>query len=194
MKSLYTLILCFFFLSIQAQDYYYNGNEKVKVHRSEKDFISYESPSQNLARQFQKAETFSSKGFTILEKKANVSTIELNKENSSQVFPALLLNKGDEFKMYPTRTIRVKLKPNSTRSQLNKILSEKEVSNVREKYGIIRIELKDIHKALKIANEIYESGLAYFSIPDFYTPIAINQVNDPLFPLQFQCNPSATHV
>ena len=50
----------------------------------------------------------------------------------------------------------------------------------------MRLKIKDIHKALEIANKIYESGIAEFSIPDFYIPIKLNQVNDPLFPLQFQ--------
>ena len=44
----------------------------------------------------------------------------------------------------------------------------------------------DINKVLEIANKIYESDVAEFSIPDFYIPLELNQVNDPLFPLQFQ--------
>ena len=60
------------------------------------------------------------------------------------------------------------------------------VLRTEEKYGILRLEIQDIHKALETANKVYESGLAEFSTPDFYIPIVLNQIDDDLFPLQFQ--------
>lgn len=187
MKNLYTLVMCFFFLSLQAQDYYYNGGEKVKIYKSDKSFIAFETPNQTVTMGFENVKTFSTKGFTILEdKKVNFSTREFERQNLNQITPALLLKMGGDFKMFPTKTIRVKLKPNTSVTQVTRLFSKGDVFKIDEKFGILRIIVHDINKVLEIANKIYESDVAEFSIPDFYIPLELNQVNDPLFPLQFQ--------
>ncbi len=187
MKNLYTLVLCFFIFSLQAQEYYYNGSEKIEIYKSDKYFISFETPNQDVAKGFEKIETFSAKGFTILaNKKANFSTIEFDRQNLNQITPALLLRNGSDFKMFPTKTIRVKLKPNIVKTQIERFFVKGQILKIEERYDVLCLEIKDIHKLLEIANRIYESGLVEFSIPDFYIPIELNQVNDPLFPLQFQ--------
>lgn len=67
-------------------------------------------------------------------------------------------------------------------------MSNYKLSGIDEKYGIIRIHLTDIREVFKLSNVIYESDLAEFSLPDFYIEKKLNQVNDPLFPVQFQMN------
>ena len=109
MKNLYALILCFFFFSIQAQDYYYNGSKKVKIYESKNSFISYDKPTQAFSRGFEQAKTFSAKGFTILgEEKNDAPAKKFRSEQLTQTTPACLLSSNGDFKMYPTKTVRVK--------------------------------------------------------------------------------------
>jgi len=187
MKNLYTIILCFFFFSIQAQNYYYNGSEKIEIHQSEKSFISYDKPSQSFAKGFKNVKTFSTKGFTLLEEeKSDISARKFRSEKLTQTTPALLLDSNSDFKMFPTKIIRIKLKDSNKKDDVSKLFKNNDIIEIDEKYGVLRIKIKDVNKALEVANKIYESGIAVFSIPDFYIPMELNQVNDPLFPLQFQ--------
>jgi hypothetical protein len=62
MKNLYTIILCFFFFSIQAQNYYYNGSEKVEIYESKNSYISFDKPSKTFSKEFKDVKTFSAKG------------------------------------------------------------------------------------------------------------------------------------
>ncbi len=187
MKHLYTITLCFFVFSLQAQNYYYNGNEKIEIYESKNSYISFDKPSQTFAKGFKDVKTFSAKGFTLLvDEKTNISARNFRREKLNQTIPALLLDSNSDFKMFPTKTIRLKLKSNYKKEDVLKLLKNNDIIEIEEKYGVLRIKIKDVYKTLEIANKIYESGIAEFSIPDFYIPIELNQVNDPLFPLQFQ--------
>ena len=117
MRNLYTIILCFSFFSIQAQNYYYNGSEKIEIHQSEKSFISFDKPSQTFTKGFKDVKTFSTKGFSILEEeKSDISARKFRKEKLNQTTPALLLDSNSDFKLFPTKTIRVKLKDSNNKS------------------------------------------------------------------------------
>lgn len=187
MKNLYTIILCFFVFSLQAQNYYYNGSEKIEIYESKNSYISFDIPSQTFAKGFKDVKKFSTKGFTLLvDEKTNISAKKFRSEKLNQTIPALMLESNSDFKMFPTKTIRLKLKNNYKKEDVSKLLKNNDIIKIEEKYGVLRVKIKDIHKTLEIANKIYESGIAVFSIPDFYIPIELNQVNDPLFPLQFQ--------
>lgn len=189
MKTINTLILCFFIFSLQAQDYYYNGSEKVTISKSNTSYISFDNPTsmKSIVNDFEKVKTFTVKGFTILnQKKSNFSRQKFQDNNLNQTTPALLLDNNENFLLYPTKTIRVKLKPNSKITDIEKLLDNNDILKTEDKYGVIKIEVKNIHKVIDIANKIYESGISEYSIPDFYIPIQLNQVNDPLFPLQYQ--------
>ena len=189
MKTVNTLIFCFFILSLQAQDYYYNGSEKVRIDKSEMSFISFDNPNsmKSVVNGFKKVETFAVKGFTILKHKRNsFSSQKFLANNLHQTIPALLLKNDEKFLLYPTKTLRVKLKPNFKITDIEKQLDKHEIVRTENKYGVLKIEVKNIHKVIEIANKIYESGISEYSIPDFYIPIQLNQVNDPLFSLQYQ--------
>ena len=189
MKTINTLILCFFIFSLQAQDYYYNGGEKVSIDKSETSYISFDdlTSKKSVTNGFQKVEAFTVKGFTILnQKKSNFSIQKFQDNNLNQTTPALMLQNDENFLLYPTKTIRVKLKPNSKITDIEKLLDNNNIVKTEGKYGVIKIEVKNIHKVIEIANKIYEAGISEYSIPDFYIPIQLNQVNDPLFPLQYQ--------
>ena len=160
------------------------------IYKSDKSYISFESSDKvkAVSRGFKSSET-SLKGFTILhDKKTNFFTKDFDNKKNRQIFPALSLEKNDDFLMYPTKIIRIKLKKNARKGQIQKLFNDGQILNIKSRHGILRLEIKDIHEVLEIANKIYESGLAEFAIPDFYIPIEMNQVNDPLFPLQFQMN------
>ncbi len=187
MKYLYALFLCLGFMAAHSQDYYYNGSEKVTVYKSSDAFISFEAPIDDITKQFKDVQVSSSNGFTVLEGKSlDFSINKLMSRNPDQITSALSLAPGGDFKMFPTKTVRVKLKPGVSKSSLTKFMSSNLVLSTVEKYGILRIQVKDVRDVLKLANDVYETGLAEFSLPDFYIPIELNQVNDPLFPLQFQ--------
>lgn len=189
MKTINTLILCFFIFSLQAQDYYYNGSEKVTINKSKTSYISFDNPTnmKYIADGFEKVKTFTVKGFTILnQKKSNFSRQKFQDNNLNQTSPALILQNDENFLLYPTKTIRVKLKPKSKITDIEKLLNSNDIVKTENKYGVIKIQVKNIHKVIEIANKIYESGISEYSIPDFYIPIQLNQVNDPLFPLQYQ--------
>ncbi|MDC9724263.1 MAG: S8 family serine peptidase [Urechidicola sp.] len=187
MRNLYTIILCFFFFSIQAQNYYYNGSEKIEIYQSKKSFISYDKPSQSFAKGFKNVKTFLTKGFTLLEEeKSDISARKFRNEKLTQTTPALLLDSNGDFKMFPTKIIRIKLKDSNKKDDVSKLFKNNDIIEIEEKYDVLRIKIRDINKALEVANKINESGIAEFSIPDFYIPMELNQVNDPLFPLQFQ--------
>lgn len=174
MKHLYTLILCFFIFSLQAQDHYYNGSEKVSISKSKTSYISFDNLTnmKSVANGFEKVKTFTVKGFTILnQKKSNFSIQKFQDNNLNQTTPALMLQNDENFLLYPTKTIRVKLKPNSKITDIEKLLDNNDIVKTEDKYGIIKIEVKNIHKVIKIANKIYEAGISEYSIPDFYIPI-----------------------
>lgn len=187
MKNLYTIILCLFSFSVQAQNYYYNGSEKIEIYQSKKSFISYDNPTQKFTKGFKNVKTFSSKGFSIVEEeRSDIVARKFRNENLTQTIPALLLDSNSDFKLFPTKTIRIKLRAGHDKADISKLLKSNDFTKIEEKYGILRVTVKDIRKVLEIANKIYESDITEFSIPDFYIPMELNQVNDPLFPLQFQ--------
>ncbi len=189
MKKLCTLIFCFLVLSLQAQDYYYNGSEKVVTNNSAYSFISFDSPTKlrPIETDFQEVETFPGSDFTILHgENSSFSTQRFQDNDLSQTVPALILNNDESFVLYPTRTVRVKLKPEYTISDITDKLNVRDILKTEERYGVISIEIKSIHEVIEIANKIYETGIAEYSIPDFYIPIELNTVDDPLFPLQYQ--------
>lgn len=189
MKQFCTLIFCFFLLSLQAQDYYYNGSEKVTINNSENSFISFDSPTKlsSIERNFQTVETFSANGFTILHGENSSFSMQQFQDNDlSQTVPALMLKNDDNFLLYPTTTIRVKLKSDYKINDITSKLDTEDIVSTEEQYGVFSIEINNIHEVIEIANKIYETGIAEYSIPDFYVPIELNTVDDPLFPLQFQ--------
>jgi hypothetical protein len=189
MRYLYLLISFFFTFSLQAQQYYYNGSEKIILYKSDNSFITYDEPSSETMKAFGEINPSISKGFTILSnKKNNVSLKSLRSSGLTQTTPALLLEKSGEFKMYPTKVIRVKLKTNKTKHDILNLIDDTNLLQIEEKYGIYQINIKDIQTIVDVANKINEAGLAEFSVPDFYIPIVLNQIQDPLFPLQFQMN------
>lgn len=182
------LLLC---LQLNAQHYYYNGDKKVILYESKNSYITYEPLSEEMRANFSKTESSQLSKFTILDGLRNARTsMSFQKVTSKQTVPALLLEEAGDFKMYPTKSIRVKMKPGVEQQDVMNLIASSEVVSYEIKFGILEIEIKDIHKTLDFANRIYESGLAEFSTPNFHMTIVKNQqgIQDPLFPLQFQMN------
>jgi hypothetical protein len=58
MKKLYNLLLIMFCMTtLHAQEYYYNGSEKIEIYASEKSFIIFEDTEQITHKGFEKAES-----------------------------------------------------------------------------------------------------------------------------------------
>ena len=189
MKKIYILILVLFSMSVQAQKYYYNGSEKVQLYQSEKSFILFEESKETVLKGFEKAETYKVKNFTILKNKtSDFSMAKTFEKKSGEISPAYTIEKNGNFELYPTKTVRVKLLPNKSKKDISKLINENSIFQIKEKYGIIRIKVYNINAVFDIANKIYESGIAEFSLPDFYIEKEVNQVNDPLYPQQYQMN------
>ena len=73
MKNLYTIILCFLFFSLQAQDYYYNGSERININKSENSFISFDTSNKmkSIANGFEKVKTFTVEESLLCLRKTN---------------------------------------------------------------------------------------------------------------------------
>lgn len=189
MKKIYIFILVLFSISVQAQKYYYNGSEKVQLYQSEKSFILFDESTDTILKGFEKAELYKVKNFTILKNKMSNSSMKKTFEKKSgKISPAYTIEKNGNFELYPTKTVRVKLLPNKSKKDISKLLDENSIFQIKEEYGIIRIKVYNINNVFDTANKIYESGIAEFSLPDFYIEKEVNQVSDPLFPLQYQMN------
>lgn len=148
-------------------------------------FILFDDSPQFNLDEYGKIETIKNKGFTILQSPKSKYSIE--KLAGKQMISAFhISSEMGEFKLYPTKIVRVKLKNNNDRDKLDRILNKFQIKSVDKKYDILRININDIKNVFEISNEIYESGIAEFSIPDFYTPLKRNQIDDPLFSLQYQ--------
>ncbi len=184
---IYLLLLC---SQVNAQLYYYNGNKKVTLYESKNSFITYEQLSHEVLSNFSKTEGSDLSEFTILDELKSSKSISIQKVTSGQTAPALLLEEAGNFKMYPTKSIRVKMKPGITKDDIMDLITVSRIEAYELRFGILEIKMKNIHTTINLANKIYESGLADFSTPDFHIPIIRNQqaVQDPLFPLQFQMN------
>lgn len=158
--------------------------KKVYVYESDEAFITYDQPSSQIRQAFSEVELAESKGFTILTGKKKTSTTlkSLRSNGLGQTTPALLTKKGGEFKMFPTKTIRVKLKPDSNERDILSLLDKSDIELVEEKYGVLELRITNIRNTIELANKIYESRLVEFSMPDFYIPIVLNQqaIQDPL--------------
>jgi len=90
MKYLSILFSFLFCSSLHAQQYYYNGSEKVTVYESENSFITYDNPSPEMMNAFSEVKPSSSKGFTILiDKKETTSMKQLRTSGLNQITPAL---------------------------------------------------------------------------------------------------------
>ncbi len=133
-------------ISLQAQEYYYNGSKKIEIYQSDESFILFEEPIQSIQNHFEKTEIYSKKGFTILKKRKNSFSMKniLGKQ-STQISPAFKLDKNEEFEIFPTKSIRVKLLKNKSQNDLSKILTEYSISKIEEKFGIIRIHIPVVH-------------------------------------------------
>lgn len=189
MKKIYIIILVLFSISVQAQKYYYNGSEKIQLYESEKSFILFGESTEAILKGFEKAELYKIKNFTILKNKiSDFSMKKTFEKKSGEISPAYTIEKNGNFELYPTKTVRVKLLPNKSKKDISKLIDENKIFQIKEEYGIIRIKVNNINDVFNTANRIYESGIAEFSLPDFYVEKEVNQVNDPLFPLQYQMN------
>ena len=116
MKKFIPLFTCLFVLSLNAQSYYYNGSEKVAINESESSFISFDDSTKvnTIDRDFEKIKRFSAKEFTLLnQKKKSFSKQKFQDNNLNQTTPALLINNNEKLQLYPTKTVRVKLKTNN---------------------------------------------------------------------------------
>ncbi len=87
--------------------------------------------------------------------------------------------------IYFTGEIVLQPKADSTLSQILK-LAKNRISMVKSSYGTYTFKVGKAEDLFKIANQIYESGLADCSHPDFYSQMENAFIpSDPLFSQQF---------
>ena len=67
-----------------------------------------------------------------------------------------MLDSNSDFKMFPTKIIRIKLKDSNKKDDVSKLFKNNDIIEIDEKYGVLRIKIKDVNKALEVANKIYE--------------------------------------
>jgi hypothetical protein len=68
MKYLYLVFAILICFTTQAQQYYYNGSEKVIIYPSPDAYVLFENEalSKSLESRFRKTESFAHKGYTLL--------------------------------------------------------------------------------------------------------------------------------
>ena len=106
-------------------------------------FISFDDPAQTFLKKFKDVKAFSSKGFTILvDGETNISARKLRDNKLNQTIPALLLDSKSDFKLFLTKTIRIKLKSSHNKEDVSKLLKEDDVIETKEKIWHFAINYK----------------------------------------------------
>jgi len=93
---------------------------------------------------------------------------------------------SDGYVLYPTRTVVAKLKDKNDLPAVQQLMGQYGIKDITKKYGVYRMELRNLDQVFSAANALHESGLVEFAQPDFYAPI--ERYQDPLFSQQFQMN------
>ena len=137
-------------------------------------------------------------GFLVYENK-NVNTpkkeilkeLALSEENW-EIQPGLKSSAGSA-PFYPTQKVLFRLNDEKTLSNIDNILDKYELVNLYEiRPNVFTIEVVSAAQAMTLANEIYESGHAKFSQPNFTVDITVN--NDPFFDQQFQMHNTGQRI
>ncbi len=140
----------------------------------------------------------SKNGFLIYENNdSNISAtdifdeLSLAKENW-EMHPALKTSE-DSAPFFPTRKVLFKMKNGEEVSTIDNILDNYTLVSIEEvRRDVYTVEVGSISEAMHLSNEIFESGLAKFSQPNFTVSLTLN--NDPLFDQQFQMHNTGQRV
>ncbi len=118
-----------------------------------------------------------------ISKKDILKDLSLDEENW-EIQPGLKSSAGSA-PIHPTKKVLFRLNDEKTLSDIDNILDKYELVNSYEvRPNVFTIEVVSATQAMTLANEIYESGHAKFSQPNFTVDIIKN--NDPFFEQQFQ--------
>ncbi len=126
-----------------------------------------------------------------ISKKDILKDLSLDKENW-EIHPALKTSAGTA-PFYPTRKVLFKMNNGEAVSTIDNILDNYSLVSIKEvRPDVYTAEVSSIAEAMKLSNEIYESGHAKFSQPNFTVDITVN--NDPFFDQQFQMHNTGQRV
>lgn len=107
-----------------------------------------------------------------------------NREDVASINP--LYKSVEGLEMGFTDRFIIELKDNVSIKALQKLNTENKVEVIKANEHYLLLKVPKGVDALSIANLYYESGLVYYSHPDFYADIAIHQAaNDPYYNNQF---------
>ncbi len=202
--------------SAQKQSYYYSGGEKIYLSLDPSAAIIQFKKGHLPSRQFadksagmlEEISFHDRKGRAILNFKTTqkssltelASDLVVDQSKIESISYAYRLD-GD-FRFWPTNQIVLQPKEGISLAAFSQLMKDHEAEYARTDFGTIVLRLKDMNKAVALANEIYESGLVKFSHPDFYAPVThydnplkgienlsdVLTPSDPLYPEQFQMN------
>ncbi len=124
----------------------------MNIYPTYESFILFKSQDidKALVDNFKEVEIFTNKGFTILEGNSDLfSKKQIEASVSEQISTAYKLDPNEVFKLYSTQIDRVTLKKEEKGyTALTQILSEFDIIQIEEKYGIYRIHIKILMRFL----------------------------------------------
>ncbi|MEL7162149.1 MAG: S8 family serine peptidase, partial [Bacteroidota bacterium] len=198
LRNLLSGVLCLAlsFTAMAQTKYYWANGDKVQLTAKTNQFIVtadetatlVNAPAPSNVKRYQRW-GLNAHPFSILEVSSAMTEAEVVNTlgfdtDEVQVSPGYALSDG--FVIYPTRKVLARLKDKANVNEMQEIVSQYGLKDIKLLYGTYRMELSDLDKVFEASNALMESGLVEFAHPSFYAPI--EKYQDPLFGEQFQMN------
>ena len=188
------------FVGLQKSSFYYAYNEKIYLNKLDnKLIVRY---NQNKKSDKKLISLYSELMDKSIDWKDDSTCIITISASEKVILKNKILNQSDVKSCNDVYTINTGLEMGVTDEFVvgfNKNVTQKEIENIHKEYGVEVVKTTDYYQllkvptgidALKIANIYQESGLAYFSHPNFISDQVLHQVipTDPYFVNQFYLN------
>lgn len=174
------------FVLIGQEVSYQAGGERLSLRPDPTSFIVYGDEVQRLGgvAGVKRLEIFSNKSFAVVAAGRRLASDEVAPllgldPTTVQVSPGYRLPDG--FMIYPTPTVVFRLR---NQGDLAELIAGIDYTEVKERFGVHRLQLRELSEVFTVAERLYDSGLVDFAQPDFYAKA--ERYTDPMFGTQFQ--------
>ncbi|MEN7547254.1 S8/S53 family peptidase [Rapidithrix thailandica] len=193
-KSTLSFVVAFllmgFLTEASAQDYYWSSNRKILLQKDKEVILVKAGENSSTERKLTQGKTI--KALERVNRHSVLVRLSANDPSSLTEMTSISGNYTFSFKsssgdkMIPTGEILFKPKKGIGIDKINQLVGEK-LKVIKVKYGCYKVLIEDYSTLLKVANQLYESGLVEYSHPNFIMEITKHQ-NDPLYPDQYYLN------
>lgn len=173
-KTILTLLVILPMCIFAQNKYYWNGNKKEYVNDDFTSSVIYEkekskfviSKSGSINKIIEHKDKKNGK-YKIIEYQGN-QKLKSKQFDKSQVRSQSygLKNQNGE-KIWLTHFVVLRLEAGYLIDDLNNIFVQNNATIVEEKYGVVKVKIKNIEDVLNTANQIYETGKVLWCQPDF---------------------------